>query len=62
VKVKVGSEPAGARSAVGVDGSGNISAVIAVPVRSRPGWEDVVLTGTAPGGKALVEEVALQVA
>jgi hypothetical protein len=61
VNVRVGSGPGGLRSAARVDRAGYVTAVIAIPVGSRPGWEEVVLTGTVPGGKALVEEVALQV-
>lgn len=41
--------------------AGKVSAVVAVPAGSRPGWEDIVLRGSAPGGQALVEEVALAV-
>ena len=61
VNVRVGSGPGGLRSAARVDRAGYVTAVIAIPVGSRPGWEEVVLTGTVPGSKALVEEVALQV-
>ena len=61
VRMEIAAKPASASAALAVGATGDINAALVVPAGSRPGWDDVVLRGVAPGGHVLVEELALQV-
>ena len=61
VRLEIGTQPSGAGASLAIGAAGDVRAALVVPASSRPGWDDVVLRGVAPGGRALVEELALQV-
>lgn len=54
-------EPQGEVSRVAANRSGSLSALLTVPAGARSGWKTVVLSGTAPNGQALVEQVGVDV-
>lgn len=61
VRMEIATKPTSASAALVVRAAGDVNAALVVPARSRPGWDDVVMRGVAPGGHVLVEELALQV-
>lgn len=49
VRMEIATKPTSASAALVVRAAGDVNAALVVPARSRPGWDDVVMRGVAPG-------------